>query len=241
MKLNIGKALNPVADDPGALRKIGIFAAIVLASIFFSWLVIPGLLLPLYLGGYLMKYTRNVATDDEGGRLPDPTNWESLWHGLVLTFIYILYCLPLLGVMFVGLGGAVMALLSGAKGNAALATVGGIAGAGVFGLVSLLLAFAIWAFAPMVSLQYCKRFQFADAFDFGSIISGMMRSPLDYLVVLLVPFGLSAVVSFVPLVNLILMPFLSIVACNLIGQYGREVLEMGGSSSSDENVGFNRF
>ena len=242
MNINVGQALTPWAGDPEGAKKAAIFTAVIVVCVFTSVLIIPGLLLPLYMGGYLVSYLRNVSTGDNDSRLPSPTSPESLWHGLVCFFVYILYCLPLMGVMFLGLGGMVAGLASGAKMNSAAAAMGGMASAGIAGMIAILLTLVICCFAPMIFLQYCKRYQFADAFDFASIFSGMLRSPVDYLVVLLVPFGLSLVAAMLPFLYIFLVPVISLIAANLAGQYGHKVLGMGGDSvSNGDNVGFNRF
>ena len=248
MRINVAKAFNLAADDPEGWKKAVLYAVVVLACSLGTILILPGLFLMLYGPGIMIQYTRNVATGDNHKKVPDPFSAAGLWHGFIALLIYIVYCLPMMGVLVVGLGGAIAGLASGAKMDSAVVSMGSMAGAGLMGVVALFLGLVVASFIPMVTLQYCKNYQFGDAFKIGAIFSGIMSSPLDYLVVLAVPFGLSIVVGMIPFVNLVAGPIVGLVGANLIGQYGAVVLNMlddsvapPAVSEPEAETGFSKF
>jgi hypothetical protein len=242
MRINIARALNLAADDPEGWKKAGIFAGIFILCMFTSFAIIPALFMMLYVPGYTAQVVRNVATGEEGGRLPQPASASGAWHGLLLFVIGVVYSLPLMGVMFVGFGGAIMAAATSAQNNSNLMAMSSLGAFGLVGLVACFLGLVIAVLAPMVMLQYVKRYQFGDAFNVGEIFAGIMKSPVDYLMVLLVPFGLNIVLMFLPFINLFLTPFVTIIAAHLIGQYGATVLDMHqGSTADNTDIGFSRF
>lgn len=243
MRINIARAMNLAADDPEGWKKALTFAAIFVGCTFTSFLLLPALFLMLYGPGYSAQVVRNVATGDEGGRLPQPASTSGLWHGLLVFLISVAYSLPLMGVMLVGFGGAAMAFATGANSNSSLMTAGSLGALGFFGLVACFIGLVIAMLAPMVLLQYVKRYQFGDAFNVGAIFAGMMKSPVDYLMLILVPFGLHMLVMFIPFVNVFLMPIIAIITAHMIGQYGATVLDMheGSRAAEPEDIGFTRF
>jgi hypothetical protein len=241
MQINVANAFNLGADDPEGWKKAVLFVVVVIACSLSTILILPGLFLLLYAPGYLIQYTRNVATGDDQRRLPEVFSPAGLWHGFIAMLVYIVYCLPLLGVLMVGLGGAVAGLMSGAKMNSALVSMGSLAGAGLMGIVACFVGLVVCSFIPMVTLQYCKNYQFGDAFNFGAIFSGMMRSPLDYLVVMLIPFGLHIALGFIPVVGWVISPLVPLIGANLVGQYGARVLHMSEDTPLLSDVGFSKF
>ncbi|MBT9584166.1 DUF4013 domain-containing protein [bacterium] len=241
MRINLAKAFNLGADDPDGWKSAALFALVVIACSFGIFLILPGLFLMLYGPGYLIQYTRNVATGDNNKKLPEIASGAGLWHGFITMLVFIVYCLPLMGVLMVGLGGAVAGLLSGAKMDSPLVSMGSLAGAGLMGIVACFMGLVIFSFVPMVTLQYCKNYQFGDAFNFGAIFSGMFRSPLDYLAIIAIPFILNLVAGMIPVVGWVASPFVALISANLVGQYGAHVLEMSGETPVSSDVGFSKF
>lgn len=242
MRIDVAKAFNLNADDPEGWKKAITYAIIVCLCSVGSILILPLFFLMLYSPGYMVQYVRNVATGDNNRQLPVAMNTGVLWHGFMLAVVGIIYSLPLMGVLFLGLGAGIGAIASGANMDSALVAMGGMAGIGLMGLVACFLGLVIAAFMPMVILQYCRNFQFGEAFNVGAIMSGMMRSPGDYLLVLVVPFAVNCVAAMIPFANLVLSPIVMLISANLIGQYGAKVLEMGDDTPAlPEDIGFSKF
>jgi len=242
MRIDVAKAFNLNADDPEGWKKAITFALVVFLCALGGFLILPFLFLMLYSPGYMVQYVRNVATGDNNKQLPVVMNTGVLWHGFMLAIVGMIYSLPLMGVLAVGLGGGIAAIASGASMDSALVSMGGLAGIGLMGVVACLLGLVIAAFMPMVLLQYCRNFQFGEAFNVGAIFSGMMRSPGDYLLVLVVPFAVNCVVAMIPFVGIFLSPIVTLIGANLIGQYGAKVLEMGDDTPAlPADVGFSKF
>lgn len=241
MQINVAQAFNPGAYDPEGPKKAGIFVAISVVCTFATLLILPGLFLAIYLPGYALAAMRNIATGDNDGKLPSPTSMDCLWHGFISLLVFIIYSLPLAGISLLALGGAAAAL-GGAANNSALMSMGGLASLGVMGVAALSIIFIICCFAPMILLQYCKRNQFGDCFALGTIFSGILRSPLDYAMVVCIPVGVSIGLSMIPIVGTIVAtPLAWLLTANLAGQYGAKVLGMHGGASAEAGVGFNRF
>ena len=162
----------------------------------------------------------------------------------VLTFVVlivsIIYSLPAMGIMVLCLGGSVISLLTGMKMNSALAAAGGIAGLGMMAVAAIAFVLVCYFFTPAIALQYCKANQFGDCFKFGEIFATIMRSPLDYLMLVL-PFLAYLGRQFIPFVGQLLGPVLMLASSHLIGQYGAQVMEMSSNSPVPSDVGFNRF
>ncbi len=241
MRLNLAKAFNLGADDPEGWKKALLFLALVAGSLLLSWLILPGLFLLLYLPGYSMEYTRNVAAGDNQRKLPEVFSVTGLWRGFMAMLIYIIYCLPLMGVAFLGFGAAIAGLATGSRINSGMAAMGGLAGAGLMGVVACLLGLVVAIVLPMVVLQYCKAYQFSDAFNFGAIFGGMMQSPLDYAAVVIIPMIVLTVVGMIPGVNFLAWPIVGLIGSNLIGQYGATALGMGPGREDVGEVGFSKF
>lgn len=240
MQINVGKAFNPAADDPEGGRKAGIFIAICVVCALATILILPGIFLMLYLPGFTIAYMRSVATGDDG-KIPEPSRMDCLWHGFMSVLVSIVYSLPLAGISLLALGGAVAAL-GGAAKNSAIMSLGGLASLGVMGIAALGVIFLICCFVPMIMLQYCKRHQFGDCFNFPEIFSGIMRSPIDYAVVVLLPIGFNFALGMIPIAGVLLAPPLgAILMGNLAGQYGAKFLDMHAGPVQEDSVGFNRF
>ncbi|MFN8607748.1 MAG: DUF4013 domain-containing protein [Vulcanimicrobiota bacterium] len=243
MRINLAEALNPAANDPEGAKKAGIFLAICVVCLFLSGLILPGLFVLFFMPGYTLAAMRNRATGDEDGKLPDPVNPGVCWHGFMALLISIVYSIPAMGVGFLALMSAAGAA-TGLATRSATTGLAGMAGFGVLGLAALSLMFVIICFVPMISLQYCKNYQFGDALKFGEVIAGMLRSPLDYALVVIAFVGINFGLGLIPVAGWVLGPSLgSLVLANLAGQYGEKVLEMHQNSPSrqEDPIGFNHF
>lgn len=243
MQIDISKGLNLAADDPEGWKKAITYAVVIVVCTLASFLILPLFFLLLYPAGYVLQYIRNVATGDMNKQLPAPVSTGGLWHGFIALLVGVVYSLPLMGVMFFGFGTAIAGLATGARMDSTVAALGGMAGMGLMAVVAIFLCLVIAVIAPMIALQYCRNYQFADCFNVGAILSGIMRSPVDYALVILVPFGLSCVAAVIPFLNLILSPIVGLMAANLIGQYGAKVLRMEENSPApvSSDVGFSKF
>lgn len=245
MRINLARALNLAADDPEGWKKAATFAAICAVCSILGWLILPALFLMFYLPGYTAQVVRNTATGDNGSRLPEISPAGGIWHGFMMLVISVVYSLPLMGVVMVGFGGVIIAAAQSARSSSSLLAASSLGAFGLFGMVACLLLLVIGVLAPMVMLQYSKRFQFGDAFNFGEIFAGLTRSPLDYLVILVVSFGLNLVggmVAVVPLLGMFVSALVSVMIARMIGQYGATVLDMySGGSGEPADVGFSRF
>lgn len=241
MQINVAKAFNPGADDPEGWKKAGIFLGVSALCTLTFFAIIPALVLPLYLLGYMLTFMRNVASGDDEGKLPSPLSPECLWHGFIWMLVGLVYSLPLLGISMFALGGAVAAI-GGAAKSSAIMSMGGLASLGIMGLAALAVIFIICCFVPMIMLQYCKRNQFGDCFQMGAILSGIARSPIDYAVVVLVPIGLNFAIGLIPPLAALVGPALgALVTASLAGQYGAKFLEMHSGKPREDGTGFNRF
>ncbi len=238
MRINPLRALMLGGPDPDTWKTAALFAIIVFGCTFLGWLLLPGLFVMLFLPGYLVAYTRNVATGED--RLPSLGDMNNLWHGFVVLIVSIIYSLPAMGIMVLCLGGSVISLLTGMKMNSALAAAGGIAGLGMMAVAAIAFVLVCYFFTPAIALQYCKANQFGDCFKFGEIFATIMRSPLDYLMLVL-PFLAYLGLQFIPFVGQLLGPVLMLASSHLIGQYGAQVMEMSSNSPVPSDVGFNRF
>lgn len=240
MRVNPLKALMLGGPDPETWKTAGIFAVLIALCTVLGWLLIPALFVTLFLPGYLLAYTRNVATGED--RLPQLTDPNNLWHGLIGLIVTIIYSLPAMGVMMLCLGGSIVGLVTGAKFNSAMATAGGLAGLGMMAVAALAFTLICYLFTPAIALQYCKAYQFGDCFKLGEIFSTILRSPMDYLMLVL-PFVLYLGVMFIPVANLVLGPLVLLVTSHLIGQYGAQVLDMASNTAvaKSSDVGFSRF
>lgn len=245
MKLDFAKAFQFNADDPDGWKKVATFAVIYGVCVFCSPLILPAIFALLYGPGFLLQYIRSVATREN--KVPDPVSAGGLWHGLINILVCFVYALPLMGVMFLFLGSAV-AGLAGAANSSTVGAMGGLAGLGIMGLAACALGLFIAFFAPMVALQYSRNFQFADCFKLGSIFSGMMAGPVDYIVMMVVMFlvhmATGLVTGFLPFLIPFVTPVSMMISANLIGQYGDKVLGMGDdavATPSSSEVGFSKF
>jgi|EP01012_Entosiphon_sulcatum_P048287 hypothetical protein len=246
MRINLAEAVNPAANDPEGVKKAAIFLVLCIVCSVTGFLILPAIFIMLYMPGYVLAAMRNRATGDEDGKLPEPINPGHCWHGFIILLVAVVYSIPAMGVGFMALmsaAGAASGLASRSAATGVATGLAGMAGFGVLGLAALGLGLVITCFIPMVCLQYCKNYQFSDTLKFGEVLGGMMRSPVDYLVVVLSLIGINMLMSFIPVAGwLVGPPLSSLVLANLAGQYGEKVLDMHQNSVAGEReVGFNKF
>lgn len=222
MRLDIMKGLQAPFSDQNWVTKLLIGTALVL----FSWLVIP----IFFITGYSLSVIRETADGAED--LPE-FSWgaQGISGAFTVLALFILNLIPS-AIMGFGVFSIVAAIMSGGvlDPKAWMAALMG-AGAVSLGLIGLgmLMMFVISFFAPALFMRYAVTGDFGSLFGFGQAISDIMASPLDYLVIFLLPnilgFAFSAVSSLLFGLPLILAPTfsfaLAIISAKLMGDYYR--------------------
>lgn len=242
MRVNVARAFNLGADDPEGWKKAALFTLVVAVCTLGKMLILPGLFLLLYIPGYLIQYTRNVATGDNENKLPEVLDLGGLWHGFIAFLLGVVYALPVMGVMFLAFGAGVVGVSSGVARDSAVMAGSGLAAAGFMGLVAMITGLIVAFFVPMVILQYVRNFQFNEGLQFPTIFSGILKSPVDYVVVVLLAMCVNAGLAMVPYVGWLIAPVGWLVGANLMGQYGASVLEMRDSTAvRNQEIGFSKF
>lgn len=245
MKINVLEAFNPTVNDPDGARKVLIFLAVCIVAALLSILMIPALFLILYLPGYMLTAIRNRATGDNNGQLPDPLSLGVCWHGFVWMLVQIIYSIPAMGLAVIALLGSAGAIGKMMTSDSTAAVPGMLATLGVFGLSAMGVGLAIMCFVPMVAIQYSKAYQLGDCFKFNEILSGMLKSPVDYLMVIITPIAIVIALSLIPVAGTIISaPVSCLILANLAGQYGAQALDMHQGSSTGKEMpgtGFTAF
>lgn len=168
--MDIGKSFAFVFDDSEWVTKILVGAAILLAGILFSWvLLIPLILAIALLAGYSVEITRRVISGD-AQPLPAWDNWGDLIaDGLKVIVIGIVYSLPFI-VINTCLGIPINFLSEG--GDAARA-FSGLFGAAL-GLLNFLWAIAWSLLMPAAIGFFADKGDLGAAFRFGEVF-GLVR------------------------------------------------------------------
>lgn len=198
--------------------------------IFFSWLLIPAILF----SGYCVSVLRDAANGGDT-TLPDFNPGSQGVPGLMVVLGLLILNLIPGGIMMFGVGSIVMAIVSaGALDPQVWAAA--MASAGVVSLtcilVGSLLMLVVSFFAPALIMRYAVSGDFSSLFGLGQAMSDIMASPLDYIVIFLMPnllgFVFSIVVSVTFGVASILVPTFSaavgIISARLMGDYYRVCL-----------------
>ena len=224
--MDVAKAFTFVTEDERWMGKIGIGAAISLAS----FLIIP---IPL-LVGYLVGITRNVK---EGVERPLP-EWDDFGQlfmdGLSVIVGQIVYTLPFWIIMCiaifasVGLGG-----LSGGEVNQDVVAAGFLATWGLVICLSLIFALALLFLSPALVIQYVNTNELGAMFRFSEVIAIARENVGDIVIAALASFAASLVISVVlgvfsaipivgwcggPIIGIVVGPYLTAVTGHLYGQ-----------------------
>lgn len=226
--MDINKSFRFVPDDKQWLSKLLIAVLLTITS----FLVVPALIL----SGYVVKIIRQVMNGDWDG-LPEWNNWgDLLKDGFFVTIAQLIYTLPFLILMFIGIASAGgLAALSGSEEVAAIAATGG--GLLMFCLI-ILFTIAFLFLAPAIFIQYAIKDEFGACFRFGEVFDIIRNHMADILIVFLVTLVAGMVLSIalgvmaitiilIPvaiLLGMAVSPYISFVTGHLYGQIAAKVL-----------------
>lgn len=236
--MDINKAFRFVMEDKQWISKLLIGA---LMSVL-GFLILPALILQ----GYLVKIIRQVMNGGWDG-LPEWDDWGKLLRdGFFVTVAQIVYTLPFIILMFIGIaatGG--IASVSNSEDLAAVAATGG--GLVMFCLV-ILFAIALLFLTPAILIQYAIKDEFGASFRFGEVADIIRDNMADILIAFVVSVVAAIAISLVIgvlaiipclgwiaafLIGLAVGPYISFVTGHLYGQIAAKVLgnKAGGSLS----------
>ncbi len=222
--MDVAKAFTFVTEDERWMGKIGIGAAVSLAS----FLIVP---IPL-LVGYLVGITRNVK-DGVERPLPEWDDFGQLFmDGLSVIVGQIVYTLPFWVIMCialvasVGLGGL-------ADVNEDVMAAGFLATWGLVICLSLVFAVALFFLSPAIVIQYVNTNELGAMFRFGEVVAIARENVGDIVIAALASFAASLVISVVlgifsaipfigwcggPIIGIVVGPYLTAVTGHLYGQ-----------------------
>ncbi len=227
--MDIGKALTYITEDERWVMKV----LIALAMTFFSFLIIPAIILE----GYMVAIARNVMKGEERP-LPEWDDWGGfLRDGFNLFVALLVYTLPfwllacIVGISTIGFSG-----LSEVSEDAAVA--GMLATFGLVGCLTLLFVLALLFVSPAVIVQYLRNNNLGACFRFGEVF-GIVRDHIgDIAIVVGIVFAIMFVTSLVAnipcigwIVSLLVGPYLAVVWGHL---YGQIAAKAGGGMSKEE-------
>jgi hypothetical protein len=189
--LDIRRALTFLSDDPKGSEKMGLGALIALTPFLNAAAL-----------GYQVEVTRRVAQGDEQAT-PDWTNLQYLWkQGAWLALAYYLYSLPVLFIVFAGMGlglaGIVLSLQSEAAQTGSSSAAPGLV------IISLFVVIVVTAFVygllmsllrPGILAEYARRGTLGACFDFRALWRFMRQNPAEYLKLWLLDTGLGFILS----------------------------------------------
>lgn len=226
--MDINRAFRFVFEDRQWISKVLI--AILLSL--FAWLIVPA----LFVTGYMIAIIRRVMNGDPEP-LPEWTDWGKLLKdGFFYTVAVLIYTLPFIVLLMIGIG---MTIGFGNLGNSDLAALGAT-GSGLFvACLGLLFFVALLFLAPAIAIQYAIKDDFGSCFRFGEVFDIIRDHLADILIVFLVTlaaaFALSligGVLSIVPCLGWIAAaalslaagPYITMVTGHLYGQIASKVL-----------------
>lgn len=236
--MDVNKAIRFVMEDKQWISKLLIGTLMAVLGV----LIVPALILQ----GYLIKIIRQVMNGQWDG-LPEWDDWGDLLRdGFNVTVAQIVYTLPFMILMFIGIamtGG--IASMSGSEDLAAIAGTGG--GLLMFCLI-ILFAIAFLFLAPAILIQYAIKDEFGALFRFGEVMDIIRNNMADILIVFLVSIVAAIAISVVMtvlalipclgwiaafLIGLAVGPYVSFVTSHLYGQIAAKVLgnKAGGTLS----------
>jgi hypothetical protein len=129
-------------------------------------LIIATLILMLPLTGYLMKIYRGDKP------APEVEDWGKLIiDGIMLTILFIIFAIPLGIVGFIitllGVGTATVGSMTGDP----TAAMAGIIGAGIFGLIFMVIAIIIGLILPIAAIRFARSGSFGEAINISAILA----------------------------------------------------------------------
>ena len=196
--LDVRRALEFLTEDPKVVEKAGLGAVILIAPV-----------LSLACFGYEVEVAQRVAAG-QARPLPDWNELGQLWRkGAWLGLAYVVYSLPIMGLMLFGLfGGAVwIALLAQNDSSQSRANLLG-AGLVVFilalAVVAILYGLLLSVFRPALVAEYARRGTFGACFNIAGMWRFIRRQPSQYALL----WGAELVVGWVVSLPMILVFFL---------------------------------
>lgn len=227
--MDVSKSFRYIMEDRQWLSKllIGVVMSIL------GFLILPALILQ----GYVVKIIRHVMGGDWDS-LPEWDDWgELLKDGFFVTVAQIVYTLPFIILMFIGIAatGGIASVSSGEDLAAVAATGGGLV---LFCLV-ILFAIAFLFLTPAILIQYAIKDDFGACFRFGEVADIIRNRMADILIAFLVTLvaGIAialvvGILSLIPclgwiaafLIGLAVGPYISYVTGHLYGQIAAKVL-----------------
>ena len=228
--MDIGRAFSFVFEDENWIVKILIAAAILLAGVIFSWvLLVPLLLALVFVSGYSVEITRRVIRGNPE-ELPEWDDWGQMFaDGLKVWVIGIVYALP---IILVGIClGIPTGLLS--ENSEGLATFLGL----VSGCFNFLWAIVMSITLPAAIAFYVDNEDLGAAFRFGEVLAFVRDNLSTYLVTFIMSWVANLIGSLGSIVCgigwLVTAPYAWMVTGHL---YGQAYLEGKGRAVEVEDV-----
>ena len=168
-------------------------------------LTIATIIICIPLMGYMMKIYRGAKP------APEVDDWGTLFiDGIKLLIVGFIYFIPVIIIWAFASAAVFGAVLSG-NPSAALA---GMAGAGVLGLVAIILKIIIALILPMAAIRFARTNNFGEAFNFNAILAHIGKIGwINYIIALII----AAIVIGIPVVIIYFILFMLIFALSIIG------------------------
>jgi len=148
--------------------------------------IIP--IINLLVTGYFVYAAKNTMKKKDA--IPEWDNWAELFiKGLSVAIIGLVYSLPGIALLFVGIGSIIIGAII--SGSAATTMYTAIVSGGLLVLAGLLFLLLSGLIVPMALMRFADKGNFGDAFAFGEIIKKVFT--VQYLVPWLVVLVYSAV------------------------------------------------
>lgn len=181
--MDVAKAFTYITEDQNWLIKVGIATAVMLASTFLLFIPLPLLI------GYQLGVTRRVMAGAENP-LPE---WDDLgtlfMDGLSVLVARLVYALPFILLLCVGIGVSLLPALGGNNEDAVNALAGVTAVTWVIlSCFFFILALALLFITPAINIQYVRTNSLAACLRFGEVFGIARRHLGDILIVMLVLF-----------------------------------------------------
>lgn len=226
--MDINKAIKFVFEDS---RWIGKLLIGVLMSLL-AFLILPAFILT----GYLVAIVRRVMNND-AEPLPDWTDYGKLLKdGFFVTIAQLIWTLPFLLVLFIGIG---LTIGFGNMSNESLAAAGATGSAFLLICLGILFAVALLFITPAIYIQYAIKDEFGACFRFGELMDIIRNHLADILIAFLVTvvaaFAISlvmGVLGIIPclgwiaavIIGFAVGPYITFVSGHLYGQIAAKVL-----------------
>jgi len=226
--MDINRAFRFVFEDRQWISKllIGVLMSVL------AFFILPALILQ----GYMVSIVRRVMNQD-GEPLPEWTDWGKLLKdGFFVTIATLIWSLPFLIVLFIGIAATIG---FGNLSNESLAAAGA-SGAGLLvACLGILFVVALLFITPAIYIQYAIKDEFGACFRFGEILDIIRSHLADILIAFLVTIVAGIAISLVVgllgiipclgwiaafLIGLAVGPYITFVTGHLYGQIAAKVL-----------------